>query len=71
MTAADRASEQLVIKRLRERFPEHGIVAEEGGRAELEAPAALVCRSARWHDQFRPRISAVERHTGAGARGTK
>ena len=37
VTAADRASEQLVIKRLRERFPKHGIVAEEGGRAEMEA----------------------------------
>lgn len=35
VTAADRASEQLIIKRLRERFPQHGIVAEEGGRAEL------------------------------------
>jgi myo-inositol-1(or 4)-monophosphatase len=37
VTAADRASEQLILKRLRERFPEHGIVAEEGGRAEMEA----------------------------------
>src|SRR5579875_2656663 len=37
VTAADRASEQLVIKRLRERFPQHGIVAEEGSRAEMDA----------------------------------
>jgi myo-inositol-1(or 4)-monophosphatase len=37
VTAADRASEQLVVKRLRERFPSHGIVAEEGGRAEMNA----------------------------------
>src|ERR1700761_3317285 len=37
VTAADRASEQLVMKRLRERFPQHGIVAEEGGRAEMQA----------------------------------
>jgi myo-inositol-1(or 4)-monophosphatase len=37
VTAADRASEQLVVKRLRERFPQHGIVAEEGGRAEMNA----------------------------------
>jgi myo-inositol-1(or 4)-monophosphatase len=37
VTAADRASEQLIIKRLRERFPQHGIVAEEGGRAEMQA----------------------------------
>ena len=38
VTAADRASEKLVIQRLRQRFPEHGIYAEEGGRAALEAP---------------------------------
>lgn len=37
VTAADRASEQLVISRLKERFPQHGIVAEEGGRAELQS----------------------------------
>ena len=37
VTAADKASEALIVKRLRERFPQHGIVAEEGGRAELEA----------------------------------
>jgi myo-inositol-1(or 4)-monophosphatase len=38
VTAADRASEQLIVKRLRGLFPDHGIVAEEGGRAELRAP---------------------------------
>lgn len=38
VTAADRASEKLVIRLLRQRFPEHGIFAEEGGRAALEAP---------------------------------
>ncbi|MGA8026863.1 MAG: inositol monophosphatase family protein [Bryobacteraceae bacterium] len=37
VTAADRASEQLVVKRLQERFPRHGIVAEEGGRAEMHS----------------------------------
>ena len=37
VTAADKASEQLIVKRLRERYPKHGIVAEEGGRAEMEA----------------------------------
>jgi myo-inositol-1(or 4)-monophosphatase len=37
VTAADRASESLVIKRLRQRYPEHGIYAEEGGRAELQS----------------------------------
>lgn len=37
VTAADRASEQLIIRRLKERFPGHGIVAEEGGRAQMQA----------------------------------
>ena len=37
VTAADRASEQFIVKQLKERYPQHGIVAEEGGRAELEA----------------------------------
>ena len=37
VTAADRASEALIIKRLKEHFPKHGIVAEEGGRAEMDA----------------------------------
>ncbi len=37
VTAADRASEEHVVRRLRERFPQHGIVAEEGGRAEMQA----------------------------------
>lgn len=31
VTAADRASEKLVIERLKAHFPQHGIVAEEGG----------------------------------------
>lgn len=31
VTEADRSSEQLVIERLRSRFPSHSIVAEEGG----------------------------------------
>jgi myo-inositol-1(or 4)-monophosphatase len=37
VTAADRASEQLVVDRLRARWPEHGIVAEEGTRSETGA----------------------------------
>ena len=37
VTSADRASEQLIVKGLRERFPRHGIVAEEGGRAEMQS----------------------------------
>jgi len=31
VTEADRASEKLVVERLRAHFPSHGIVAEEGG----------------------------------------
>ena len=31
VTEADRASEQLIVKRLREHFPDHAVVAEEGG----------------------------------------
>jgi len=34
VTEADRASEQLIIERLRSHFPTHGIVAEESGRHE-------------------------------------
>jgi len=34
VTAADRASEKLVVERLRSRFPSHSIVAEEGGGIE-------------------------------------
>jgi myo-inositol-1(or 4)-monophosphatase len=31
VTEADRASERLIVERLRERFPTHAVVAEEGG----------------------------------------
>ena len=34
VTDADRASERLVVERLRSHFPAHGIVAEEGGGHE-------------------------------------
>ena len=34
VTEADRASERLVVERLRAHFPSHGIVAEEGGGQE-------------------------------------
>ena len=37
VTEADRASEKLIVERLRARWPEHGIVAEEGTRSETEA----------------------------------
>ena len=34
VTEADKASEKLVVERIRQHFPEHGIVAEEGGGHE-------------------------------------
>ncbi len=34
VTAADRASEKLIVERLRSHFPTHGITAEEGGGVE-------------------------------------
>jgi myo-inositol-1(or 4)-monophosphatase len=37
VTEADRASEKLIVERLRARWPEHGIVAEEGTRSEVDA----------------------------------
>jgi myo-inositol-1(or 4)-monophosphatase len=37
VTEADRASEKLIVERLRARWPEHGIVAEEGTRTEVDA----------------------------------
>lgn len=38
VTEADRASEKLVIERLTAEFPEHGIVAEEGGGHDSPSP---------------------------------
>lgn len=37
VTEADRASEQLVVSMLHQRFPTHGIVAEEGGGHEAQS----------------------------------
>jgi myo-inositol-1(or 4)-monophosphatase len=37
VTEADRASEKLIVERLRARWPEHGIVAEEGTRSDMGA----------------------------------
>jgi myo-inositol-1(or 4)-monophosphatase len=42
VTEADRASERLIVERLRTHFPSHGIVAEEGGGHE--SPSAY-----RWY----------------------
>ena len=37
VTAADRASEKLIVERLRKLFPDHGIVAEEGSNSEAKS----------------------------------
>src|SRR5579862_9382137 len=37
VTVADRASEKLIVERLQSRWPEHGIVGEEGTRSEIDA----------------------------------
>jgi myo-inositol-1(or 4)-monophosphatase len=37
VTAADRASEKLILERMRVRWPDHDIVGEEGGRVETGA----------------------------------
>lgn len=38
VTEADRASERLIVERLRARFPDHAIVAEEGGGRAADSP---------------------------------
>ncbi|MDE3195174.1 MAG: inositol monophosphatase, partial [Acidobacteriota bacterium] len=37
VTEADKASEKLVVERIRQAFPGHAIVAEEGGGQETES----------------------------------
>lgn len=37
VTVADRASEKLIVERLRERLPEHGVFGEEGTRTGLDS----------------------------------
>jgi len=37
VTEADRASEKLIVERLQSRWPEHGVVGEEGTRSETDA----------------------------------
>jgi myo-inositol-1(or 4)-monophosphatase len=37
VTAADRASEKLIVERLRRRWPQYGIVGEEGTRSDVDA----------------------------------
>ena len=69
VTEADRASERLVVERLRSHFPSHSIVAEEGGGHESPSGVPLVRGSAGRHHEFRARLSDVQCDAGAGARG--
>lgn len=43
VTAADRASEALILERLRAEFPDHAVVAEEGSASAGRGPAAEFC----------------------------
>jgi myo-inositol-1(or 4)-monophosphatase len=45
VTESDRRSEAIIVRRLRERFPNHAIIAEEGGGAAAAAAGARYC----WH----------------------
>jgi myo-inositol-1(or 4)-monophosphatase len=82
VTAADRASEKLIVERLRARWPQHGIVGEEGTRSDTGAHGYPVfCISialARNDDQLeagvlydptRDELFAAERGQGATLNG--
>jgi len=49
VTEFDRRSEALLLSRIRERFPEHAILAEESGvHAGADGPAATRSAGIRW-----------------------
>ena len=66
VTEADRASEKLIVEKLKETFPKHGIFGEEGTRSD-GGGVPLVCGSAGWNDEFRARLSVLLRVAGPGA----
>ena len=59
VTAADRASETLVIKRLQERFPDHGIFAEEGRVAHRCVHGLALAESNKVRAQLVRRLIAI------------
>ncbi len=65
VTEADRASEQLIVSRLRTAWPDHDIVGEEGTRDTPWRRLPLVCGPARRHHQLCPRLSGFLRFHGA------
>ena len=54
VTESDRRSEALIVARFREHFPDHAIVAEEGGRASSAAARNI---AGTWIRSTAPRIS--------------
>lgn len=42
VTEGDRAAERIIVQMIRERFPEHSIIAEESGEHEGEGPARWI-----------------------------
>ena len=69
VTEADRASEKLIVEKLKAAFPAHGVYGEEGTRSGLGERVSLVCRSAGWDDELCAWVSGVLRDSGAGAAG--
>ena len=61
VTAADKASEKLIVDRLKSAFPTHSIVGEEGGGQDNGFRLLLVRRSAGRNHEFRPRIPGLQR----------
>ena len=59
VTEADRASERLIVERLRARFPSHGVYGEEGTRGPDGIRIPLVHRPGRWHHEFCPWIPGL------------
>ena len=69
VTAADRASEKLIVERLQARWPEHGIVGRRRHPQRHRRGLPLVCRSAGRNHEFRARLPGVLRFDCAGPPG--
>ena len=67
VTEADRASEELIVSKLKAAFPSHGIYGEEGTREWAGERVSVVCRSAGWDDELCAWVSGVLRGAGVGA----
>ena len=62
VTESDRRSEALIVARLRKHFPDHAIIAEEGSSSAAAGREILLARGpARWHHEFRARLSLLRR----------